>query len=367
MKIWIDAKNPALHSGGISAWLRDLLEGLEPELLNEIILVSPRIKGLAIYPDLKVSRLELPWISWLPKKVAQVIYENLVFRFFATLNKPDIIFSPYYDFAIPRGIPTYITIHDLCFLDLPELYPRMQRRYYVHMLKQGIARSQGVLTVSNSTKDQLVGRLGVPSTSIHVVTNRVNTSFVDFVPTPSDIEVFTTKSGGESIKILYTSGFENRKNLANLLKGFRILLNENKNYSLLITGKDKARWLELIAGEEFIMKRIVFLGHLTQSELKTSYIASDVVVYPSLCEGFGRACIEAMSVGTPLACSNLDVFHEVGGEYPIFFDPMDPTDIAKAIAIATHTGKKTPDVSYSQKYEKDVVKFQKILLNYLGK
>lgn len=365
MKIWIDAKNPALHSGGISAWLKDLLASLEPEVFNRIVLVSPRIKGLSIYPDLNVNRLELPWISWLPRKIAQVLYENLVFRLFAKFEKPDVIFSPYFDIAIPKGIPTFITIHDFCFLDVPDVYTTMQKKYYIHMMKQAVRRAEGIITVSNTTREQLISRLNTPPTSVHVVTNKVDNSFLKFVPSAEDIEIFNKGYDIDSIKILYTSGFEKRKNILNLLKGFRILLSENRNFSLLVTGKDKARWLELISSDNLLMSRTVFLGHLTESELKTAYIACDVVVYPSLSEGFGRACIEAMSVGTPLACSNLGVFHEVAGEYPKYFDPLKPADIARTIAIAAQSGKKIPVERYTQKHESDVFDFSNLLLSYL--
>ena len=47
-----------------------------------------------------------------------------------------------------------------------------------------------------------------------------------------------------------------------------------------------------------------------------------------------RVCLEAMEVGTPLACSDLPVLKEVTGDYAWMFDPYDTADIAAVIATA---------------------------------
>jgi glycosyltransferase involved in cell wall biosynthesis len=365
VKVWVDAKNPALHSGGISVWLGDLLDSLEPELLDKIVLVYPRIDGVSIFPHLKVKRLELPWISWLPRKVAQVLYDNIVFRLFATLEKPAVVFSPYFDITIPKDIPSYITIHDLCFQEVPWLYSRNQRTYYEYLMKKSINRARGLITVSNTTRDQLIEKMGISSSSIQVISNKINNEFANFLPTLRDIESFKSQFDAKSIKILYTGGFERRKNLSNLLEGLRLLLEENKNYILVVTGSDKAKWLELLKEDNLLSEKIRFLGHLTTSHLKTAYVASDVVVYPSFSEGFGRSCIEAMSVGTPLACTNLKVFREVTGEYPVFFDPEKPKDIARAISDAIQIGKKIPSENHAQNHASEVSHLSRTLLNQL--
>ena len=46
--------------------------------------------------------------------------------------------------------------------------------------------------------------------------------------------------------------------------------------------------------------------------------------FPTLAEGFGLPMIEAMARGMPVACSDLPVLREVGGELPLYFDPGDP-------------------------------------------
>jgi len=47
------------------------------------------------------------------------------------------------------------------------------------------------------------------------------------------------------------------------------------------------------------------------------------LLLPSFAEGFGMPVAEALSVGTPVICSDLAALREAGGEVPDFFDPLD--------------------------------------------
>jgi glycosyltransferase involved in cell wall biosynthesis len=91
------------------------------------------------------------------------------------------------------------------------------------------------------------------------------------------------------------------------------------------------------------------------------YTAADLVVYPSLSEGFGRAGIESMSVGTPLACSDIPVFREVASNYAEFFDPNDPLEIADAILRAAQTGRKKEIALASSPRVEEVQEFLRVV------
>src|SRR5690606_20071013 len=56
-----------------------------------------------------------------------------------------------------------------------------------------------------------------------------------------------------------------------------------------------------------------------------------VLVTASKAEGFGLPVLEAMSAGTPVALSDIPVFHEVAGPHAEYFDPDSPEDAARAI------------------------------------
>src|SRR5258705_49610 len=55
-------------------------------------------------------------------------------------------------------------------------------------------------------------------------------------------------------------------------------------------------------------------GHVKQEHLPALYGAAEMLVFPSLFEGFGFPVIEAMACGTPVVTSNISALPEVAGD-----------------------------------------------------
>ena len=66
-------------------------------------------------------------------------------------------------------------------------------------------------------------------------------------------------------------------------------------------------------------------------QLVLYYNAAQLLVFPSLYEGFGLPPLEAMACGTPVVASNLSSIPEVVGEAGILVDPVEVEDIAAGI------------------------------------
>lgn len=344
MKILLDLKNLALYNGGIAHWIRPLLnhwvEGFKDS--NELIFIYPTGQDLRKVEIEGCMKFPVPWPGELPRNFRHIYYDNWLFPRALTKISPQFLFSPYHDLRIPKKsdlIFSVITVHDLCFMDVPQSYPFFVRHYYLWMMRLNIARADHILTVSETTKQRLMNEFSLVDDSISIVPNAIESEFLNSAPSGIEIENWHKLHEIAGSKIaLYAGGIEYRKNIERLLSAFRLLWQRGHALNLCITGKLDARWQHLFTQEEIASGKIQFLGCLSLAELRLAYSAADCIVYPSLCEGFGRVCVEAMVCGTPLACSDLPVFHEVAGSYPQYFDPLNEQGMARSIWSAAQQG-----------------------------
>ena len=68
-------------------------------------------------------------------------------------------------------------------------------------------------------------------------------------------------------------------------------------------------------------ERVRFLGYLPDDELEGLWRLAACAAFPTLGEGFGLPVLEAMARGVPVACCDLPVLREVGGDVPHYFPP----------------------------------------------
>ena len=90
------------------------------------------------------------------------------------------------------------------------------------------------------------------------------------------------------------------------------------------------RLRELAAGLG-VNERLRLTGYVSDPELERLWLLAGCAAFPTRAEGFGLPVLEAMARGVPVACSDIPVLHEVGGDAPKYFDPADPAGAAAAI------------------------------------
>jgi glycosyltransferase involved in cell wall biosynthesis len=101
---------------------------------------------------------------------------------------------------------------------------------------------------------------------------------------------------------------------------------------LVIGGKPGWLTEETFKQAKLLGNRVTFTGYVADDDLPALYALADLLVMPSLYEGFGLPVLEAMSCGTPTACSNVSSLPEIAGDAALLFDPHDERAIAHAIA-----------------------------------
>jgi glycosyltransferase involved in cell wall biosynthesis len=331
MKIWIDAKNASSQNAGIAKWSEHQLSLNDRDFNSKLLLVYPTNSKFKPYSHLNIERRKLFTLKRIPPLLSILFYDLIIFRFFAKFDKPDLIFSPYYDVLMPKSIPSIISIHDLCYLEQPALYSKLRRSYFLWIMKINAKRSKLIITVSQTSKNQISAYLNMPESKIVVLPNVIETEFNSYLPSRLDIEKFRSNYVRFEYIILYTGGFENRKNIPMLLSAIKEINASNFKICLIVTGLESEKWTAAISKVNLDRDLLSFLGPLTNQQLKIAYKSVDAIVYPSLSEGFGRSCIEAISCQTPLICSDIPVFREVAGDYPVYFNPNNLQSLVTSI------------------------------------
>ena len=102
-----------------------------------------------------------------------------------------------------------------------------------------------------------------------------------------------------------------------------------------------ARGAEIIrerAGVSPVKNEILFPGFVPRKTLPLLYRGCDLMIYPSLYEGFGLPIIEALACGAPVICSNTSSMKELAADRIPTFAPADSDAIYECIETAVSRG-----------------------------
>ncbi len=227
-----------------------------------------------------------------------------------------------------------VTIHDLVHHKLPGNKKRrfMHRLAYQLVMGRGVNASKKIITVSEASKKDILLNYSVPKDKIKVI-------YEAAIPVPvTDSDVAEVRQVYAITKpyIVFVGVMERKKNLLNLAKAFDILKDKyNLNIQLVLAGKTDKYYPEVLDEIQKInyRKDLIITGVITDREKFALYKGAKAFVSASIFEGFGLPGVEAMSLGIPLAVANSEVFNEVYDNGAIYFDPLDPKDIAQKINL----------------------------------
>lgn len=129
-------------------------------------------------------------------------------------------------------------------------------------------------------------------------------------------------------EILYMGSFMPYKNVETLIDGMR-LLPEDFTLRLLsrITPERKAQLEKLIPEG----KSVIFHNGTSEEDYRELLARCWCLATASHVEGFGLPITEAQAQGTPVVCSDMDIFREVAQDGALYFDANDPQTFAAQI------------------------------------
>ncbi|MBO9531874.1 MAG: glycosyltransferase family 4 protein [Solirubrobacteraceae bacterium] len=225
-------------------------------------------------------------------------------------------------------VPRSVTVNDLIHHRVPHPGLALKSRGTGAFVAGGAKRARRVIVAAEQTRTDLVDIAGIDPGRIDVVPYGIAAPTV--APTPED-ELRARLALGDRPLILSPSARQPHKNLHRLIEAHALLPAPRPLLVLpgYATGQDDA--LRRRTAELGLDDDVRWLGWIDQADLEGLYACSELLVFPSLYEGFGLPVLEAMLRGLPVACSDRGSLAEIAGDAALHFDPESPRAIADAM------------------------------------
>jgi glycosyltransferase involved in cell wall biosynthesis len=326
MRVGIDARMAYYTEAGIGQYIRRLVKGLAASNSPDQFLLFQSRKDLAVMANTdRFQRRNL----WTPSHHR---IEQWILPLEVAFSQVDVLHSP--DFIPPfwRNMRSVITIHDLHFLRFPHFLTEEAARYY-GQIDEAVRRTDHIIAVSDSTREDTISLLGVPADRITRIYEAADPAFRP-IDDEKALAAVRQKYGLPDKFVLFVSTIEPRKNIPVLLQALRLLLDRHGPLApLVLVGKRGWLFDDVFATvqELELENDALFLGRVSQEDLILLYNAATVHVHPSMYEGFGLPPLEAMTVGTPTVVSDVSSLPEVVGDAGWRVEPDDIEGWAAAL------------------------------------
>ncbi|MEJ7765347.1 MAG: glycosyltransferase family 1 protein, partial [Acidimicrobiales bacterium] len=229
------------------------------------------------------------------------------------LRAVDVVFAP--SVAVPprRRRPLVVTVHDAAPILFPAAFSARGLRFHLAGLASAARRADLVLTVSDSSRVELLEHTAIPEDRIRVVPNGVDLD----VATDDQVEELARRLGlvGRPY-VLWVGSLEPRKNVEALLGLPAALASAGLPHRLVLAGPDGWGTTAEVARAAVATApsgSLHLLGRVAAADLAALYRGASLFCFPSLHEGFGLPVLEAMAQGTPVLCSTASSLPEVAG------------------------------------------------------
>ncbi len=327
MRIGIDARK--LHDFGIGTYIRNLLRQLARIEQSTEFVVFCRPQDVSALASLGNNF----------RVVAEAagnysLAEQL--RIPLALRREGVTLFHATHYVLPPLVScrSVVTIHDCIHLMFPQYLPnRFALGYARASMAYATRQATRVLTVSESSKRDIIRFFGTSADKIDVIPNAFNERF-SLEPKEEDMVRVRERYQLQDAFVLYAGNVKPHKNLERLIEAFSLVRRRGLgNLKLVLIGDEISRYAALrrAVHRHQLHPYVRFIGFMPEETLAVMYRLAAVFVFPSLYEGFGLPPLEAMASGTPVVTSNVSALPEVAGDAALLVDPYDPVAIADAI------------------------------------
>lgn len=261
--------------------------------------------------------------SPLPRQLSKVWWEQITMPRLAKRMAADVLWIPYWAAPWWQPVATVTTIHDIIPLLLPPYRGGRLQRIYTSLVSSSARRSTAIITVSNSSKRDIVQHLQINDAKVHSILSGVNRFAVTNKyqsHSKSNVQDYASALSTQELQakyklpprfFLYLGGFDMRKNVQSVIQAYHAYLEKQgtSDVMLVVAGKlpngegdffpDPKKQADRLG----ISKFVHFCGFVDEADKKLLYQHAVGYFFPSLYEGFGMTVLEAMDAGVPTVTS----------------------------------------------------------------
>ena len=359
MRIGFDAKRAFLNNTGLGNYSRNTIQVLSHYFPNNrYLLYPPKNRRPSFITNIKNTSIRTPEslidralkTYWRSRSIVKDLFTNKIDVYHGLSNELPIGIEK-------TDIKTVVTIHDLIFVRYPHLFKAIDRKIYHKKFKSACERANKIIAVSEQTKKDIIAFFNISADKITVVYQGCNQVFKNNIP-EKEKQLTIIKHNLPRDYLLYVGTIEERKNLLTLLQ----TLKELPLQKLVVIGDGKSykiKCLKFIAKNK-LSDRVFFLSGLSLKEMAAIYQAAEVMIYPSVFEGFGIPILEALFSKNPVITSKGGCFSEAGGPNSKYIDPLSVSEMKEMIikirsSLELKNKMKKKGLEYAQKFTDDKI------------
>jgi glycosyltransferase involved in cell wall biosynthesis len=358
LHIGIDGRLLGSKMGGIQRFLTNIIKYLpEFDQQNKYTLFVynniPTKNKFYSYSVIKRSRL--------PRQLAEHYWLNVVLPKRIKEMNIDIFFTPYVLVPIKKGNhKNVIVIHDALTKVNKSFYSISYRNYIEFFVQRAIKRSDAIITVSESAKQDLIRYYNITPDIIHPIYLWTDERFCVRNINKTEKELIQKKYNLPSKFILYVGAIDNRKNIDGIIKISDRLHSRGIDIKIVLIGKPGFGFEKLLEDINYREDRILHLDNVEEDLIPYLYNLAFLFLFPSFYEGFGIPPLEAMKSGLPVLASNTSSIPEVVGSGGLLSNPNDYEDFVSNIAKLLSDDRfyeemKTRALAQAKKFTPDVL------------
>ena len=351
MKIAIDCR--LTGQSGIGTFIENVMRYMVETPGTDFVLVgnSDALSEYALRPNCHIVACN--YGSFTPSELLRFPAKEV--------NLCDVFFTP--NFNIPMGIrvPVYSTIHDIVFFDTGLFGSAVHRAALRWYVRRALSISSGVFTVSQFSRQRIQDYFHTHR-DITVVCNGLNSELLDYKATHPMVQAANRRG------IVCVGNIKRYKGVHVLWQAYKQLLDSGVDVPpLTIIGRFDFRTkdTEMLRTLEANKDRIRLVTDADNQQMYRLIGEAQCLVSPSLYEGFGIPPLEAMSLGTPVILSDIAVYQEIYGQFPVtFFKAGDAADLARKLTqLPTDTVSVDPLIEANYTYRKAAGQIMRHLLD----